>query len=243
MKIKTRESLYEYILRQLGSDYINVEVSEDSLDDLVSDTIKEFSEFAFDGELEETVIVDVDGSGVYTLPSDIQTVIKVSQGNNSGSLTNFGANFGNGFVPDIWSEQYFSHTNGITGLVNTVIGISNTRAELDKFFGNDLAYDFNSHRKILRLFEPYTGKLLIHYTKEYIPEDIDYIYDATWVKRMCTAQARLIQSTVTGKYSQTLVGGGTINYSDMRSLAEQEIEQLREDLREKYTGPAPILVG
>jgi hypothetical protein len=60
---------------------------------------------------------------------------------------------------------------------------------------------------------------------------------------MVTAQARLIQSTVTGKYSQTLVGGATINYSEMRALAQEEIQILKEELQTQYAGPAPIFVG
>ena len=243
MAVKTRDALYEYIRRQLGGDYLEVEVSEDSLDDIVSDTIKEFSEFAYDGELEETVIMTINGSGVYTLPEAIQTIEKLAVGTSAGGLTNFGGNFGAGYVPDIWSEQYFSSGAGVSGILNSIIGVSTTRSMLDTFMGDDIAYDFNSHKKTLRVLEPFKGNVLIHYTKEYIPDAIDFIYDATWVKRMCTAQARMIQSTVTGKFSQALVGGGMINYADMRALAEQEIQVLKEELQLQYSGPSPIIVG
>lgn len=243
MAITTREELYDYIKRQLGEPYIDVEAHEDHLDDIVNDTIKEFSEFAYDGELEDTVIISVNGSGTYTLPTAIQSISKVAQGTSAGGLTNFGGNFGQGYVPDIWSEQYFSSSTGVGSIVNSVIGVSTTRSLLDSFMGDDIHYDFNSHKKILRVFEPFTGDLLVNYHKEYVPDDIDYIYDATWIKKMCTAQARLIQSTITGKYSQALVGGALINYQDMRALAQEEITQLREDLQLQFSGPAPIFIG
>ena len=241
-RINTKELLKEYILRQLGAPILQVELHDDHLEDVIDSTIKEFSEFAYDGELEEAVILQVSGKGDYVLPNDIQAIMKVAQG-GTGSLTNFGNNFGAGFTPNIWSEQFFAGSGNISGIIESVVALSSTRAQLDKFFGDDLAYSFNSNRKILRLFEPYSGKLLIYYAKEYIPESVDYIYDQTWVKKMCTARARLIQSTTTGKYSQQLVGGGMINYSDMRSLAESEIAELKEDLQLQYAGPAPMLVG
>jgi len=243
MAIKTKDELFEYIYRQLGAPFVDVEVHEDQLNDIVDSTIKEYSSFAFDGELEETVILEVQGPGIYKLPDEIQSIEKVSQGVSAGGLTNFGGNFGSGYVPDIWSEQYFSSANGGGGIINSIIGVSTTQSMLDTYMGDDLNYDFNHHKKILRLFEPYEGKLLIQYSKEYIPDDEDFIYNDTWVKKMATAQARLMQSTVTGKYSQTLVGGATINYSDMRSLAQEEIQQLRDDLQTQYAGPAPILIG
>ena len=243
MSVKTRDELYGYIYRQLGAPFVDVEVHEDHLNDIVSSTIKEYSEFAFEGELEEIVVINVDGTGTYKLPDEIQAIEKVSQGVSAGGLTNFGGNFGSGYVPDIWSEQYFSSANGIGGIINSIIGVSTTQSMLDTFMGDDINFDFNPHKKTLRIFEPYSGDLLVVYHKEYVPDEIDYIYDATWVKRMCTAQARLIQSTITGKYTQALVGGATINYGEMRALAEEEIQVLKEELQTQYAGPAPILVS
>lgn len=240
MAITTKALLHEYVLRELGQPLVQVELATEHIDDSINDSIKLFSEFAFDGEMEETVIIEVDGNNSYSLPVEITSIIKVSQGGTS-SIGNFGAMYGAGFVPNIWSETFF--TGDVSGIMNSVIGISSTRAQLDKFFGDDLAYDFNAYKKKLRIFEPYTGPLLVHYTKEYIPEAIDYIFDATWVKKYSVALSRMKQSTVTGKYQQTLVGGAMINHENMRALAEQEIQTLKEDLQLQYSGPAPIFIG
>lgn len=243
MAINTKILLRDYIKRQLGAPLVQVEVDDTQLDDVIDATIKEFTSFAYAGELEDTVMLDVNGKGDYQLPVTITSIIKVSEG-SLGALANFGGNYGKGYVPDMWSEQFFSlSTSGVTGIINSVIGISATQSMLDKFMGNDMAYSFSPNKKVLRLFEPYSGTIIVHYTAEYIADAVDYIFDQTWVKKMCVAQARMLQSTVTGKYDANLVGGTRINYQDMRALAEQEIEQLREDLQNQYAGPAPILVG
>lgn len=243
MAITTKEQLKEYILRQLGFPLVRVELHDDNLEDVIAATIQEFTTFAYAGELEDTIILEVDGKGDYQLPDPVTSIIKVSQG-SLGALANFGGNYGKGYVPDMWSQQFFTlNPNGVTGIINSIIGISATQSILEKYMGDDLAYNFNPYKKVLRLFEPYSGPVVIHYSYEYIAEDIDYIFDQNWVKRMCVAQSRLLQSTVTGKYDAALVGGSRINYENMRSLAEQEIEKLREDLQLQYAGPAPMFVG
>lgn len=240
MAINTHDLLQEYILRQLGAPSVSVELTEDQIADCINTSIQQFTEFAYDGELEETVVIEVDGSGSYKLPDSIQTIIKVARG-GSGSLTNFAGAYGPSLVPDIWSNQY--HTGGTTGIINSIIGISTTTAMLDKFFGDDMSFDFSSHKKRLRLFQSYTGPLMIHYTASYTPDAVDYIYDQQWVKKMAVALARLQQSTVVGKYDQALVGGARINYNDMRSLAQEEITLLKEELQSQFAGPAPVMVS
>jgi len=237
MAILTADELGDYVYRRLGAPTLKVEVTADQMTDIIDDTIKDFSEFAYDGELEESVVLDINGKGIYNLPSPIQAVMRVSSGNAS-SLTNFSQKFGAGYVPNAWSSDYFSTSD----LISNVIAYSNKQSLLDAFFGNELSYDFNSKKKILQIQEDYVGKVLVFYSSEYIPDATDYIYNENWVKRMTVAQARLIQSTTTGKFDQSLIGGASINYADMRSLALQEIEELKQDLQDNYAGPAPFLV-
>ena len=62
--ITTRDSLKEYIFRKLGAPLVAVELDEDSLDDIINDTVKVFTEFAYGEDLEATVILNVDGSRI-----------------------------------------------------------------------------------------------------------------------------------------------------------------------------------
>ena len=49
--------------------------------------------------------------------------------------------------------------------------------------------------------------------------------------------------SIMGKYSATLVGGAQINYSDIKSDAEQAMQTLMEELIQKWSDPAPIAIG
>lgn len=233
--IKTKDELSDYILRQLGAPTVEVELTQDQLDDCIDYSIKEFSSFAYDGELREAVVLTVDGRGQYKLPFFITSIIAVK---GIQGFQNYGANY----IPDRWSEEFYQAFESNSSGVDAIISISNNYTMYEKYMYAEINYDFNPHKSTLYLLQEFKGNLVIHYTYEYTPEKIDKIYDQQWVKDMSVARARLQQSTVVGKYTQTLIGGASINFDNMRSLAEAEIENLKEQLFSKYGGPAPIMV-
>jgi len=240
-KILTQDGLRDYIKRQLGAPSITIEVTDDQIDDIIYDAIQKFTEYAY-GTLEDTVLIELNGAGDYQLPNGITNIISFNKGGGS-SLTNFGANFGAGYVPNIWSEQYFS--GNLTGnMISTVMSISNTRSQLEKFFGDDLSINFNPYKGVLKLLENYTGTCVLHYQYEYQADEFgDGIYNHEWIKAYTKAKTKELWSTVTGKFDQALVGGARINYDKMAQEAERDIEKLEEELLTKWSDPAPIDIG
>ena len=176
-----------------------------------------------------TVIVEINGAGEYVMPEAMTNIIKISKGSTS-NLTNFSANFGAGYVPNLWSEQFF--TGSLTGdIIPSIVAISTTKAILDKYFADDIVYNFNHLSKKLQVLEGYYGGVVIHYQYEYIAnEDDDLVYNHEWIKKYSKAQCKLLQSDVTGKFDQALVGGARINHEKMQQRAEQEIEKLKADI-------------
>jgi len=233
MRIRTNEDLINYILRQLGAPSLRVELTKDQLQDCIDYAIKEFSTFAYDGDLEETVVLTLNGMGEYQLPDFITSIIDLR------SIVGF-QNYGANYVPDRWSEQFFKAFETMSTGIDAVISISSTMSLFEKYIMREVNYYFNANKNKLYMTEEYTGNVVIRYTMDYIPDKVDKIFNHQWVKDYATAKARLLQSTVTGKFTAPLVGGSTINYDNMRSLAESEIETLKEELFNKYTGPAPI---
>lgn len=234
MKLRTKEDLTNYVLRKLGAPILRVELTNEQIQDNIEYAIKEFSSFAYDGDLKETVLLSVDGRGYYQLPdfiTSIQSIHSVYAG-----FQNYGSNY----VPDRWSEQFFQAFEANSTGIDAVISISSTMTLFEKYVMRELHYTFNEYKNTINITEDYTGKVVISYTMDYIPDTIDKIYNQQWVKDYTTALCKFQQGTNTGKFSAPLVGGSTINYSDMKSEAESDIERLKEELFSKYAGPAPI---
>ena len=119
------------------------------------------------------------------------------------------------------------------------------RDTLQSIFARGVNFEFNSNTKILRVFEQIgDANFLVEASAEYIPNpEYDEIYSHPWVKDYAVALTRRLWSTVTGKYSQSLVGGAEINYDKMQQEAEAMIEKLDEDLLNKYSEALGIFSG
>lgn len=237
-RINTKVGLKDYVKSQLGYPTINIEVTDTQINQIIDDTVQKFTEYAY-GTLEGTVVVQFSGAKEYPMPDTMTNLIKLSKGSTS-NITNFSANFGAGYVPDLWSEQFF--TGSLTGdIIPGILAISTTKAMLDKYFADDIVFNFNPHRKILQVLENYNGPAVLHYQYEYLANETnDLVYNHEWVKAYTKAKVKELWGTVTGKFDQSLVGGARINYGDMKSEAQQEIEYLNEQLLSKWSDPAPI---
>lgn len=238
--IDTELKLIAYTRSQLGAPLIDIEVTDEQISEIISDVVQEFTEIAY-GTLEGTVCVDLKGKGEYQMPRNVTNIIKVSRGNVS-NISNFSANYGSNYVPDLWSQQFFTASLGGDILPN-VATLSNTRAMLEKYFGDDIYFNWNPHKKVLQVFEPFKGKAVIHFVYEYYPDEEDMIYDQMWIKKMVTARTKFLWGSVVGKYTASLVGGATINYSDLKSEAQTEIDNLKEELKDRWEDPAPVLIS
>lgn len=144
MRIQSKQGLIDYIMSTLGAPMIKVDVTVQQVSQIIDNAVQKFTEYAY-GHLEESIVVQMNGIGHYPMPDLITNIKKVSRGAAS-NLTNFGANFGSGYVPDLWSQQYFS--SSLTGdIIPSIIGISTTQATLAKYFGDDIYYNFNPYKK------------------------------------------------------------------------------------------------
>lgn len=239
--IKTRTQLIQYVRSMLGEPIITVEVTDEQISQIIDSVIQQFTEYA-PHYCQDTVILEVHGKGDYRVPERITHIIKLSKG-QIGSIANFSANYGADYVPDVWSNQFFSD-NFLGAIVPTVISISNLQATMGKLFGDEIAYHFDPYKSILRVFDDYEGPVFLHYIYRYVTnDDGDAMFDQEWVKRSVIARTKHLWGSIMGKYTANLVGGASINYSDIKSDAESELQDLKEELLMKWSDPAPVAIG
>lgn len=191
-----------------------------------------------------------------------------SYGSGAGGI-NLGPGWGTigiGYVPHITMQgEVSSLSTGGNGACSTVTGgvaggvsqgsrsdgLSSAYASLaqrdtlQSMFGRGANFEFNSNTKVLRVFEPLgNASFVVEASAEYVPNpEFDEVYAHPWVKDYVVASTRRLWSTVTGKYTQSLVGGAEINYDKMQTEAEAMIERLDEDLLNKYSEALGIFSG
>lgn len=189
-----------------------------------------------------------------------------SYGSGAGGI-NLGPGWGTigvGYVPHITMQGEVSslsvgggnagtNVSGVAGGIGSgsrMDGVTNAYASiaqrdtLQALLGRGVNFEYNSNTKILRVFEVIEGNFVVEASAEYIANpEFDEVYSHPWVKDYIVASARRLWSTVTGKYTQSLVGGAEINYDKMQSEAEAMIEKLDEDLLNKYSEALGIFSG
>jgi hypothetical protein len=258
-KIKSKTDLINYIKTQLGFPLINIELTDEQIESNIDQAVQKFADYAQEGLLENIIVCEFHGKGAYPLPDNISSIISVGKGSTS-NVTNFGTNYGTGYVPDVWSQQFFStysssitastifndnmYASSLTGnIIPAVINISNTTSVLHKYFGDAPAYTYSAEKHTLWLTENYHGPAYIHYYYEYDPnEEHDKIYDHQWVKEYSVALCMRLWGRVTGKFSGSLIGGAQVNYSDLKSEGQAEIDRLNEELLTRWTTPCEIFI-
>ena len=231
-RITTIPALTKYIKEELGWLQLQVELTDEQILHCIEKSVQMFSNVAYDGELTRYIKFDCQGQGNYFVDPEIEEITQICQ---SGIFV--GSDL-NGLVDQNLSN-YILSTSGVA--LSYLVTLSSTRSLVDKYFGNKVNFEFNSHKGLLTIFQNYFGPLLIEAKCKYVPDEYDKIYDQEWVKAMSVAQARLMQSVVLGKYSAPLINGSQVNYSDIRQLAQDEIQKLTEELSMKWTEPAVFL--
>lgn len=232
--IRTKEDLKQYILEELGAPQLNVELSDEQIYHNIEKAVNKFSTFAYDGELLKYIKFDCQGRGTYYMDPSVEEVLTVEE---SSVFSCFDLQ---GFYIDQNLTNFIMSNNQVA--VSYLCTLSATRSLLEKFFRHSVAYSFNSHKSTLDIHEDFYGPLLVECACRYIPDEYDKIYSQIWVRDFSVALCRLTQSVVLGKYSASLVGGTQVNWSEIRSLAQEEIQKLEERLREEFVLPSPMVI-
>ena len=232
--VTTKEQLKTYILEELGSPQLNVELTDNQIYHNIEKAVQKFTNFAYDGELTKFIKFNCQGRGDYHVDPSVEEIIRVEE------TSVFSVFDLQGFYVDQNLVNFIMTNNSVA--VSYLCTLSATRSLLEKFFKHQVAYEFNSLKGILNIFEDFYGPLLIECRCRYIPDENDKVYDQEWVKAMSVELCRLTQSVVLGKYSQNLVGGSQVNWSEIRSLAQENIQRLEEELKERWVEPAPFLI-
>lgn len=216
--ITSKESLISYIRSQLGEPTITIELTNEQISTVISDVIKTYTDVVY-GDFEDSIILKrdmLDPFGKVYLPM-FSSILQVLPANG-----------------DIRIPAVIGYP-GAGALTVPVNGCTKKA----------LVHNWNNISRTLTLLNPeIPDVMMVVGLKKYEPnETSDYIYNESWVKEMCKAQTKKLWGHVVGKYSQSLVGGATINFDRLISEGQTEIDALMEELNDKWVDPAPVLVG
>lgn len=241
-KINTLDKLTDYIRRQLGEPIIQVEVTDEHVQDCIYNTIEMFGEYAYQGREDIVLLLDIDtDQKVFILDDRVKAIRNIRQTNNISSflavIPGYTISQSNLTLSILSSIDY----TDVENMASALSRLSN----LESIFDLSVNYTWNENTKELRILEAInkSNTMMIEMSLQYEPKEIDNIYNHPWIKKMAVAKTKLLWGEILGKYQGTLVNGMSINYDRIISEAQQDIEKYTEELLETYQEPLGIWVG
>jgi len=250
MAVTSRTELIEWCKRRLGYPVLEINVDEDQIEDRIDEALQYYQEYHSDATIRTFLKHQVSASdisnGYIPISADIIQVTKMFPMSSS-----FGTSF------NFFDIKYQMMLNDIADLQN---------------FAGDLAY-YEQMQQYLSLldmklngmpqivFSRHQDRLYVHgdfvdndvKPGEYIiaevysvldPETYTSIYDDMWLKEYSTALIKMQWGQNLIKFEGVqLPGGVTFNGRQMFDDANQEIQNLRERIRDEFELPAQFFVG
>lgn len=253
-RLQTKTDLKNYILRQLGSPVINIEIADEQLDDAVDNALELYMQNAYSGVRERFVALEViKGQQDYLLPYEVFAIITI-RSQEMGGITNTAPS--NIFSMNQFIASDLYKGSGRIDLV-TYETTNQLLSTLDLMFSKKMTYDFNCISKELHLFEiPYQNEKVFMqcyiknvptYTTDPVSgtiEESTNIYNELWVRRYTTEIARRQWADNLLKYEGSqLPNGMSLNASAILARADAEILKLEEMLYDRFSLPAEFFVG
>jgi rhodanese-related sulfurtransferase len=242
MTTNTKTKLSDYILRRLGSPVNDIELTPEQIEDIIYATIRKYSEYAIDGMEERLFIIPMDpGISQYRLDESISSVIDIRTASSYSPFSIPG-----GYVlTNSYNFVGFQAAGGAMSLGDIQM-LSAQFQMIQDYFNIPVRYTYNpNNNKLVFMDDCYirNKQILLYCWTLYKPEDVDGIFNHPWIKDMCVAEARIQWANNIGKFNAPLLGGATLNYSDIMSQGQTDVDRLNQELLDRWSAPLGITAG
>lgn len=253
MAITNRESFKNYCLRALGAPVLQINVSNEQVEDRIDDAFQKFWEFHADGAYlfyYKHVITEEDKTnGFIPLPPFVLSVLRVLP---SGTIESSGNLAYQSYMQGLANSTFFSGSSmggdcrpmTTYTLANSYIGLLQ-----DSFSSSSINLRFNSHFDKIWIdtnWDNYAvGDYFVLECYRFAdPADYPKIYNDHWLKRYATSLIKRQWGTNMKKYNGfQLPSGITLDGKAIFDEAESEIAQLHEELYNTYSLPPSFFMG
>ena len=271
MAIPTTKSTFkEYCLRSLGKGVIDINVSDDQIDDRVDEALQYFAQYHYDG-IEKVYLkhqitqADVDRAA----SNDTTTATDSIDNSITASFTE-----GKGFIPmpsavvsviqifpfddiatnNMFDIRYQLRLNDLYDFSSTsIMHYQMTMEHLD-FLSHILVGEkpirFNQHQNRLYIDMDFANDidvgefLIIECYRKIDPATYTDIFDDIYLKRYASALIKRQWGANLSKFAGVaMLGGVTMNGEAIYSQAQEELEKLEEQIQLSFETPIDYMVG
>ena len=266
----TKATLKTYCLRALGYGVIDINVSDDQVDDRLDEALQYFAQYHYDGiermylkhkitqteidraktdasvtatdKVDSSITADwLEGKGYIPIPDTIVSVVQVFPFDDSSTNNMF----------DI---RYQLRLNDLYDFSSTsIIQYQMTMQHIDylsHILTGEVPIRFNQHQNRLYLDMDWSNDvsadeyIIIECYRKLDPTTWTDIYDDIYLKRYATTLIKRQWGANLSKFNGVqMLGGVTMNGADIFSQAQEELQRLEEQIQLSFETPIDYMVG
>lgn len=242
----TRRLFRDKCLRELGYPVVEVNLSEEQMEDQIDNALHYFRDFHYDGTEHdyykyEVTAADIENQYI-TLPESIIGVVNifpVGAGLNANNLFNLRYQITLNEIYD-WAHSTFAHY---------VMSMERIALMQELFVGKQL-FRFNRHTDKLYIDMDWEAKItegefiIIECYRTTDPEEYPDVWADRWLLKYTVQLMKRQWGTNLKKFSgMQLPGGVTFNGEQIYQEADEEIKRLEEEMVNTYSLPTYDMIG
>ena len=266
----SKATLKTYCLRALGFGVIDINVSDDQVDDRLDEALQYFAQYHYDGiekmylkyQITEADITRAATNTTTTATDSVDNTVTASFGEGNGfipmpqtvvSVLNIFP-FSNKTTNNMFDIRYQLRLNDLYDFSSTsIIHYDMTMKHLDMLehmLVGEKPIRFNQHQNRLYIDMDWandvsTGEyLIIECYRKIDPDSFTDIFDDIYLKRYATSLIKREWGANLSKFSGVaMLGGVTMNGETIFSQAQEELQRLEEQIQLSFETPIDYMVG
>tara|TARA_B100000287_G_scaffold75412_1_gene67359 strand:+ start:789 stop:1604 length:816 start_codon:yes stop_codon:yes gene_type:complete len=266
----SKATLKTYCKRALGFGVIDINVSDDQVDDRVDEALQYFSQYHYDGVERMYLKYQITSDDITRARANVTTSATDTADNTVTASFSEGKNyipmpssvisvvsifpFSNAQTNSMFDIRYQLRLNDLYDFSSTsIIHYQMTMQQLDLLehvLVGEVPIRFNQHQNRLYLdmdWEEITADeyLIIECYRKVDPDTYTDIYDDMYLKRYATALIKRQWGANLSKFNGVAtLGGVTMNGADIYSQSIEEINKLEEEIKEgAFSTPINYMIG
>ena len=263
----SRETLKQYCLRNLGKPVIEINASDEQLEDRIDEALQYFAQYHYDGirrtylkyqytsddktritgNSSETATKNsvstswTEGNNYLVVPESVISVINIFPFSNKGNLNLFDVRY------QLRLNDLYDFSS--TSIINYDVVLRHLDF-LDHILVGEKPLRFNQHDNRLYIDMDWTNDLqvgeylVIEAYRKLDPESYTDVYNDIYLKRYTTALFKKQWGANLSKFGGVaMVGGVTLNGVEIYTQALQEIEKLETEIRSTFELNPAMMIG
>ena len=266
----TKATFKNYCLRALGFGVIDINVSDDQVDDRIDEALQYFAQYHYDGiekmylkyQVTEDDITRAASNTTTTATDTIDSTITASFGEGNGFIPMPSSvvsviqifPFDNSSTNNMFDIRYQLRLNDLYDFSSTsIIHYEMTMQQLDHLshiLVGEKPVRFNQHQNRLYIDMDWSHDitageyLIIECYRKIDPASYSDIFDDIYLKRYATALIKRQWGANLSKFNGVaMLGGVTMNGETIYSQAIEELNRLEEQIQLSFETPIDYMVG